>query len=69
MKELFEDADWEKVAREAAAKTAQDKTKAAENAEKRVATVEKARALAEGSSQRWRFTLEVPSSSWWRLRV
>ena len=66
---LFEDADWEKVAREAAAKTAQDKTKAAENAEKRVATVEKARALAEGSSQRWRFTLEVPSSSWRRLRV
>ena len=69
MKELFEDADWEKVAREAAAKTAQDKTKAVENAEKRVATVEKARALAEGSLQRWRFTLEVPSSSWWRLRV
>ena len=69
LKELSEDADWEKAAREAAAKTAQDKTKAAKNAEKRVVAVEKARALAEGSSQRWRFTWEVPSSSWRRLRV
>ena len=40
MKELFEDADWEK-----AAKTTKDKTKAAE---KRAAAVEKAKALAEG---------------------
>ena len=48
MKELSEDADWEKAAREAVAKTTKDKTKAAENAEKRAAAMEKARALAEG---------------------
>ena len=43
LKELSEDVDWEK-----AAKTAKDKTKAIENAEKRATAVEKAKALAEG---------------------
>ena len=50
MKELSEDADREKVAREAAAMTAKDKTKVVENAEKRAAVAEKAKALAEKRS-------------------
>ena len=50
MKELSEDADPEKVAREAAAMTAKDKTKAVENAEKRAVVAEKAKALAEKRS-------------------
>ena len=47
LKEFFEDVDQEKVAREATAKTAKDKTKAIENAKKRAAAIEKAKALAE----------------------
>ena len=50
MKELSEDADWEKAAREAAAKTAKDKTKAVEATEKRVTATKKAKALAEKRS-------------------
>ena len=51
LKELSEDANREKAAREAAAKTAKDKTKAAENAEKRAAAMKKAKALAEKRSE------------------
>ena len=47
LKELSEDFDWEKVAREMAVKIAKEKIKAADNAVKKVAAVEKARALAE----------------------
>jgi len=48
--ELSKDADWEKAAREAAAKTTKDKTKVAEATEKRVAAAKKAKALAEKRS-------------------
>ena len=44
--ELSEDADREKAARETAIKTAKEKIKVADTAEKKAATVEKARALA-----------------------
>ena len=47
MKELSEDADQERVIREATAKTAKDKTKAVESTEKRVAAAKKAKVLAE----------------------
>ena len=47
LKELFEDVDLEKVAREAAVKTAKDKIKAGNTTEKRVAAAEKAKALVE----------------------
>ena len=47
LKELSEDFDWEKVAREMAVKIAKEKIKAADNAVKKAAAVEKARALAE----------------------
>ena len=50
MKELFEDVDREKAAREATAKKAKDKTKATKNAEKRAATVEEAKVLVEKRS-------------------
>ena len=50
LKELSEDADWEKAAREAAAKIAKDKAKATEAAEKRAVTMEKAKALAKKRS-------------------
>ena len=50
MKELSEDADWEKAAREVAAKTAKDETKAAEATEKRVTAAKKAKALVEKRS-------------------
>ena len=50
MKELAEDADREKVARETAVKTAKEKIKAADTAEKKVATAEKARSLAKKRS-------------------
>ena len=41
MKELFEDADWEKVARETVVKTAKEKIKAADTAEKKATAAEK----------------------------
>ena len=47
MKELSEDSDREKAARETAVKTAKEKIKAADTAEKKAAAIEKARALAE----------------------
>ena len=50
LKELSEDAGWEKAAREAAVKTAKDKIKVVDTAEKRAATVEKAKVLAEKRS-------------------
>ena len=46
-KELAEDADRERAARETAVKTAKEKTKAADTAKKKAAAVEKARAMAE----------------------
>ena len=50
LKELSEDAGWEKAAREAAIKTAKDKIKVVDTAEKRAATAEKAKVLAEKRS-------------------
>ena len=50
LKELSEDAGWEKAAREAAVKTAKDKIKVVDTAEKRAATAEKAKVLAEKRS-------------------
>ena len=47
MKEFSEEVDWEKAGRDAATKTAKDKIKAADAAEKRAAATEKAWALAE----------------------
>ena len=50
MKELSEDSDWEKVAREMAIKIAKEKIKATDNAMKKAVATEKARALAEKRS-------------------
>ena len=50
LKELSEDAGWEKAAREAAVKTAKDKIKVVDTAEKRAATAEKAKVLVEKRS-------------------
>ena len=50
LKELSEDSDWEKAARETAVKTAKEKIKATDNAEKKATAAEKARALAEKRS-------------------
>ena len=50
LKELSEDAGWEKAAREAAVKKAKDKIKVVDTAEKRAATAEKAKVLAEKRS-------------------
>ena len=50
LKELSEDVGWEKAAREAAVKTAKDKIKVVDTAEKRAATAEKAKVLAEKRS-------------------
>ena len=47
MKEFSEEVVWEKAGRDAATKTAKDKIKAANAAEKRAAATEKARALAK----------------------
>lgn len=47
MKEFSEEVVWEKAGRDAATKTAKDKIKAANAAEKRAAAAEKARALAK----------------------
>ena len=49
-KELFEDFDREKAAREIAIKVAKEKTKAVDTVEKKATTAEKARALAEKRS-------------------
>ena len=49
-KELVEEADWEREARETAVKIAKEKIKAADTAEKKAATTEKNRALAEKRS-------------------
>ena len=46
-KDLAEEVDREREARETAAKTAKEKLKAADSAEKKVAAAEKNRALAE----------------------
>ena len=46
-KDLAEEADCERGARESVAKTAKEKLKATESVEKKVATAEKNRALAE----------------------
>ena len=46
-RDLNEEVDREKGARESAAKTAKEKLKAAESAEKKATTTEKNRALAE----------------------
>ena len=50
MKELSEDSDREKAARETAVKTAKEKIKAVDIAEKKAIAAEKARALAEKRS-------------------
>ena len=50
LKELSKDSDWEKVAREMAIKIAKEKIKATDNAIKKAAATEKARALAEKRS-------------------
>ena len=50
VKELAEDADWEKVARETVVKTAKEKIKAANTTEKKVAAAKKARSLAKKRS-------------------
>ena len=50
LKELSEDSDWEKVAREMAIKIAKEKIKATDNAMKKAVATEKARALAEKRS-------------------
>lgn len=49
-KELAEKADWERAARETAIKMAKEKIKVADTAEKKVAAVEKNRAMAEKRS-------------------
>ena len=49
-KELAEEVDWERAARETAIKTAKEKIKAADTTEKKAATTEKARAMAEKRS-------------------
>ena len=49
-KDLAEEADWEREARETAVKMAKEKMKAIEIAEKKAAAVEKNRALAEKRS-------------------
>ena len=53
LKELFEDADREKAAREASAKTKKDKTKATENTKKMTAIAEMAKALAKKRSAKF----------------
>ena len=50
MKELSEDANREKAARETTVKTTKEKIKAVDTAKKKAATAEKARALAEKRS-------------------
>ena len=50
MKELSEDSDREEAARETVVKTAKEKIKATDTAEKKSAAAEKARALAEKRS-------------------
>ena len=50
VRDLAEEADWEREARETAVKTAKEKMKAAEIVEKKVTAVEKNRALAEKRS-------------------
>ena len=50
MKDLSDEVDWEKVGREVVAKTAKDKTKAPDAAEKRAVAAEKVRVLAEKRS-------------------
>ena len=50
MKELFEDSDREKAAREMTVKIAKEKIKVVDTAEKKAAAVEKARALAKKRS-------------------
>ena len=50
VKELSEDADWERVAREIAVKTTKEKIKFVDTAEKKAATVEKVRAQVEKRS-------------------
>ena len=55
MKELFEDSDREKAAREMTVKIAKEKIKVVDTAEKKAAAVEKARALAKkGPQNSWR---------------
>ena len=50
MKELFEDAEWEKALKDVAEAMAKEKVKAAETAEKKAAMAKKARASAESKS-------------------
>ena len=50
VKEIFEDADWERVAKEIVVKTTKEEIKFADTAEKKAAAVEKARAQAEKRS-------------------
>ena len=50
MKELSEDSDQEKAARETIVKTAKEKIKVADTAKKKVVAAEKARALAKKRS-------------------
>ena len=50
MKDLSDEVDWEKAGREVVAKTAKDKTKAPDAAEKRAVAAEKVRVLAEKRS-------------------
>ena len=47
LKELIEDAEWEKALKDVAAAMAKEKGKAAEAAEKRAQSAEKARLVAE----------------------
>ena len=50
VKDLSKEVDWEKAGREEAIKIAKEKTKIADSAEKRAATMEKSRALAKKRS-------------------
>lgn len=50
MKELVEDAEGEKALRDVVKATVKEKLKIAKDAEEKAASVEKARALAEGKS-------------------
>ena len=49
-KELAEEVDWERAARETAVKTAKEKIKAADTTEKKATAVEKNRAMAKKRS-------------------
>lgn len=66
MKELIEDVEQEKALKDVATTTVKEKGKAAEAAEKKAQSSEKARLVAERKLAEVEDKLGVQSINWWR---